>query len=117
MTESALGSWQAREFTTEETIRRLDLQHEQRVRWGIIKQVVCELCQRGLHRDCVLPCTCEHRQPKMSEGVMKMGLTKHSIGDVLREPEDNAKVAKQNWTEEDAKALAKENADADEPDE
>jgi hypothetical protein len=53
------------------------------------------------------------RRPKLSEEVIRMGLTKHGAGEILREPEDNAKTAKKNWTEDDAKALAKENESDD----
>lgn len=44
---------------------------------------------------------------------MTLGLTKHGSGDILREPEDTAKTAKKDWTEDDAKALAKENSSDD----
>lgn len=52
-------------------------------------------------------------EQEVSEGGDDMGLTKHGTGEVLREPEDNAKTASQNWTPADKEALAKENRDAD----
>ncbi len=42
-----------------------------------------------------------------------MALTKHGVGDVLPEDGDNQKTAAKNWTQEDSKALAEENAEAD----
>ena len=44
-----------------------------------------------------------------------MGLTKHGSGEVLPDPEDNVKVARQHWTEADRKDLARENERDDEP--
>lgn len=77
------------------------------------KPVVCELCLRDQHDRCVRPCVCRHEI--LSEEVSTTGITKHGAGDILREPEDVAvaKVASSDWTEEDAKALDEENANAD----
>lgn len=46
--------------------------------------------------------------------VTRVGFIKHGHGEVLPESEQEQKTASQNWTEEDRKELARENADGDE---
>ncbi len=50
---------------------------------------------------------------KRKKEVEEMGLTKHGHGQVIREDDDNVKIASQAWSEKDREALDAENADAD----